>query len=511
MKQSRTISSLKNSISSVITYLILTITSFVSQTFFIKILGSELLGLNGLFTNILSMLSLFELGIGSAIIYNLYKPIANDDYEEVKSLLTFYKKAYNKIMLTIMVIGLAILPFVPKIVSDDNIPVNASVAYLLMLLSTVVSYFLTYKRSIIYAYQKEFIINIVHSIYLMILNSMQIVFLIVSKNYYIYLIIKIICQLIENIVLSIICNRLYPFIKERGNKLDKHTEGKILKKVKAMIFHKIGGIVVFSTDSLIINKFLGLKIVGINSNYNLIINSINNLVCKFIEALIPSVGNLIAQKNDDKVYEVFKITRFINFWISTVTAICLVLLLNPFIKIWLGEQYLLSMLVVIVLVVNYFQKSERYTYSTFKNSAGIWESDKHIPIIEAIVNLLVSIILANYIGLSGVYIGTIVSGLVVWLYGYPKYIYEPLFKRKYLQYIKETLKQFVVFVVIMGISLSISYTISVSNIIGNLLINLVIGLLVPNAFLIACYYKTNEFKYVLNMIIKLLRIINKPK
>lgn len=504
MEQSRTINSFRNSISSVITYLVLTLSAFVSQTFFIKILGNEFLGLNSLFSNILSMLSLFELGIGSAIVYNLYKPIAENDKEKIKSLLVFYKKAYNILMLSILGLGLIVLPFIPKIVSTE-IDINTSIAFLLMLISTVVSYFLTYKRSIIYASQKEYIINIVHSIYLIILNIIQILILIYIKNYYLYLIVKIVCQLIENIILSILCNHFYPFIMEKSQKLDRNTEFTIFKKVKAMIYHKVGGILVFSTDSLIINKFLGLAMVGINSNYNLIINSINNLVCKFIESLIPSVGNLLVQNDNNKAYEVFKKIRFINFWISTFTSVCLVLLLNPFISLWLGDKYLMGLPIVIVLIISYYQKSERYVYSTFKNSAGIWEQDKHVPILEALLNLFISIILANYLGIIGVYLGTVCSGLIVWIYGYPKYIYMYLFKKSYLQYIKESLKQLVIFCIIMVTSLFISKLLYINTPILNLILNMIIGIIIPNVILIFIYHNDNNYIYVKKMLLNILK------
>ena len=348
MSDTRTNNSIKNSSSSVISYLILTALSFISQTFFIRTLGKELLGLNGLFANILSMLSLFELGVGSAIIFNLYEPIAKNDIDEINSLMSFYKKAYNFIAILILVIGLFILPFIPYIVEDTTLNINLYLAYLLSLFSTVSSYVLSYKRSILYAYQKIYVINIVHSIYLILLNLIQILLLIYTKNYYYYLIVKIVCQLFENLILSFIANKYYPFIKNKAKELSKEKEKNIFIKVKAMILHKIGGILVFSTDNLIINKFLGLIAVGIYSNYNLIINSINNLVCKFVESLIPSIGNLIVKKDSEKVYDIFKKTRFINFWLSTFTAVCLLLLLNPFIKIWLGGDFLLSEIIVLL-------------------------------------------------------------------------------------------------------------------------------------------------------------------
>ena len=199
----RTENSIKNSITSVISSIVSMVIGFIAQAIFIRILGAEYLGLNGLFTNIFTMLGIFELGIGSAIVYNLYKPIAENKTEEIKSLMLFYKKAYNIIAILVFGSGLLVIPFLKTIVGEITSDINIYIIYIMFLLNTASSYLMTYKRSLIYANQQDYIINIVHIGYLIIMNLAQLMLLYTTKNYYLYLSIKIICQLLENIILTL--------------------------------------------------------------------------------------------------------------------------------------------------------------------------------------------------------------------------------------------------------------------------------------------------------------------
>ncbi|MCI6266633.1 MAG: hypothetical protein MR598_07315, partial [Erysipelotrichaceae bacterium] len=398
----RTSNSMKNSTTSMICDIISIVVGFISQSIFIKILGAEYLGLNGLFSNILTMLSLFELGIGSAIIYNLYKPIAEGQKEQVKSLMKFYKKAYNIIAILVMVGGLLVLPFLKNIVGEVTVDINIYLVYILYLLSTVSSYIISYKRSLIYANQQNYIINIVHMGYLLIINISKLVALYLTKNYYIYLIIMIIGQILENIIISIIANKVYPYLLDKNIKpLDRKTEQDIFSRVKALILHKIATVIVNGTDNIIISYFFGVVTVGLYSSYTLIISPINNLFGQFISSTSPSVGNLIATESKEKCYQVFKKMRFLNFWLACFSGICLLVIIQPFIIVWIGEKYLLSMLVVSTVVFNYFQKMMRNTYMAFKDSAGIWREDKFVPLIESLLNIVFSIICLKIFGLAG--------------------------------------------------------------------------------------------------------------
>ena len=397
-KESRTKNSLINMIVSLSSNVVSIIIGFIAQAVFIKTLGNEYLGLNGVFSNVISMLCIVELGIGSAIIYNLYKPIANSDYETIKSLMRFYKKSYHIIGIIVLIIGILIIPFINYIIGNVTVNTNIYIAYLLFLSDAVLSYFLSYKRSILYANQKNYYIQIIHIAYLLVLNILQIIFLIVTKNYYIYLVIKVSMRLIENIIISAIANRLYPFLLEKNVKiLDKVIQLDIFKKIKALILHQISSFIISGTDNLIITKYLGLVQVGLYSNYNLIIKSVQTLTQQIIEATTPSVGNLLVTESVEKQFEVFKKMRFINFWIASFCGICLFEIMEPFITIWIGDKYLLSNVVLLILVINFYQKNMRNTYLTFKTTAGIFYEDRFVPIIESVLNIIISIFLVKRI------------------------------------------------------------------------------------------------------------------
>ena len=320
----RTSNSIRNSFSATLQTLVTMIVGFIAQTIFIRLLGAEYLGLNGLFTNILSMLSIFELGIGNAIVYNLYKPIADNDIGKIKSLMRFYKKAYNIIAILVLVFGLVIVPFLPLFVKNVTVDINITIVYILFLMSSVASYVLTYKRSLIYANQKNYIINYLHAGYIVILNVLQLLVLYLFKNYYIYLLLKIVCQLLENIILNVIANKMYPYLKDNdASKLDKKTEKSIFKKIKALFFHKVGSYIVLGTDNLIISTFIGIVVVGYYSNYYMVINAVNTFGFQIITSAVASIGNLLVTENAEKTYSVFKKIRFLNFWKYTRTIFCI--------------------------------------------------------------------------------------------------------------------------------------------------------------------------------------------
>lgn len=498
--------SIKNTTAAIVSNILTILIGLVAQAVFIKILGTEYLGINGLFTNIISMLGIVELGIGSAIVYNLYKPIANRDKETIKSLMNFYKKAYHIIALVVFIIGISIIPFLSYFIGETIVDININLVYLLFIIDIVCSYLLTYKRSLLYADQKNYIINIIHMIYLVTLNISQLLLLYITKNYYLYLGIKIILRIIENVVITIIVNKKYSYLKEKNiKKLDKYLEKDIFQKVKALFFHKIGSFIVLGTDNLIISRYLGIITVGLYSNYYMIINALNTLFSQALTALTPSVGNLLVEKNSNKNFEVFRKVRFINFWIATFTSVALLIIMNSFITIWIGEAYLLSNLVLITLVINFFMTMMRNSYSTFKEAAGIFHEDRYVPIIESFVNIVASIILLKYFGLAGVFMGTIISGLILWCYSYPRFVYKKLFCRSYLSYIKETISYIILFILILIISYKISNIYTFYNIWVQLLYNIIVSLIIPNIILLIIFYKNDNLKYYYRLFKKLVK------
>ena len=343
-------------------------------------------------------------------------------------------------------------------------------------------------------------------IYLVTLNISQLLLLYITKNYYLYLGIKIILRIIENVVITIIVNKKYSYLKEKNiKKLDKKIEKDIFQKVKALFFHKIGSFIVLGTDNLIISRYLGIITVGLYSNYYMIINALNTLFSQALTALTPSVGNLLVEKKTKKNFEVFRKVIFINFWIATFTSVALLIIMNSFITIWIGEAYLLSNLVLITLVINFFMTMMRNSYSTFKEAAGIFHEDRYVPIIESFVNIVASIILLKYFGLAGVFMGTIISGLILWCYSYPRFVYKKLFCRSYLSYIKETISYIILFILILIISYKISNIYTFYNIWVQLLYNIIVSLIIPNIILLIIFYKNDNLKYYYRLFKKLVK------
>lgn len=503
MKSERKKSSFKNMITAVSSNVLTIIVGLVAQAVFIKILGSEYLGLNGLFSNVISMLGIVELGMGSAIIYNMYKPIAENDHEKIKSLMQFYKKSYRIITLIISIIGIMIIPFIKYIVDIESVTVgiNVYLVYILFLLETICSYILSYKRSMLYADQKEYITNIIHMGYTILVNTMQLTFLYFTHDYYLYLIIKVMMRLVENIVISSYVNRRYSYLLDNNvTKLDSKTEKDIFQKIKALFFHKIGTFIVSGTDNIIISKYLGLVTVGLYSNYYMIINAVQTVINHIIQATRASVGNLLVTESKTKQFDVFNKIRFVNFWISCFSSICIFVIMDSFITIWIGYKFVLPTKVLLVLVINFFIVSSRSTYGAFKEAAGIFYEDRFVPIIESLLNIVLSIIFVKKFGLMGVFMGTIGSGLVLWCYSYPKYVYNKLFGRKISDYMKETIYYFIIFILIAGFTYSLAILISFDNVYLQFISNVLIALIVPNVIMLLLFSKDENFKYFINMI-----------
>lgn len=497
----RTSYSIKNSTTSILSNIVILFIGFIAKTIFIEIFGVEYLGLNGLFENILMVLNFFELGIGNAIVFNLYKPISENNQIKIKSLILFYKKIYNLIIVLIFIMGIMFIPFLKYIVKTVTININVYAIYLLFLISTLISYFIAYKRSLIIAYQKSYVINIIHMLYFIIVNVCQLLIILITKNYYLYLIVKLICLFCENVVISIKANKDYPYINDTNtNDLDKETKNDILSRVKALIYHKFATVIIFGTDNIIISLFLGIIPVGLYTNYNYIIKNVSNLFGELFLSCTASIGNLLTEKNFNKRFLVFKRIRFLNFWITVLTANCLFIMIQPFIKLWLGDEYLLSLPVLVVLIINYYQSMMRNSFSIFKDSAGIWIEDKFVPLIESLLNVIFSIMLLKIFGLIGVFIGTLMSSLILWAYSYPKCVYQKLFKRNYINYTKEIIEHILIFICITIITYAISNFFIFDSLLIKFIINTLISITIPTVLQLIIFNKNEDFKYFISLI-----------
>ena len=489
----------------VIIYIINIIVQFVSRTFFLKILGSEYLGVNGLFDNILTILSLTDMGIGSVLLYSLYEPLASKDTNKLKKFINEYKKIYKLIALIVFIEGICFIPFLRFFVEEmPNIP-NIEIIFILYLLNMIVSYLCFYKISIINADQKNYIVSVIQQIFGIISKVCMIIVLLVTHNYILYLMIHILFSIASNIYISKKAEKMYPCIKDtKGYKLDIEEKRKIKKETFATIFHKVAGVILNGTDNILIFSIIGFKEVGIYANYVTIIYWIKELVYKYFLSISASVGNMNAEASKKCLYEAFKKIFYGNFWIYTFCAICLYFLLNPFIELWIGSQYVFDSYVVFAIVLIFYLEGMRYTVLNFRDAMGLFSKDKYKAIIEAILNIVISIILAKKFGIIGIFLGTICSMLCTCIWVEPYVVFKHGFKLNVKLYFKIYLR----YIVIGIASFCLTYfanRLIVENTITSFIIRIFVTVFVSNMVIILSTYKTDEFKCFFNIIKKLIK------
>lgn len=471
-------------------------------------MGAEYNGLKSLFLNILSMLSIVELGFGSAIVYNLYQPLVEKNEKVIKAVVSYYKKIYNYIAIIILSFGLILTFIIPLLVGKTNIKENIYIIYILYLLNSVATYIYSYKRSILYADQKNYIINIIDLIFNFFRNVFQICILLFYKNIYLYLIVQIIFTLFNNIMITKYVNKEYVYLSKlnKRDNLDKDLKKNILQKVKGLMFHKIGGFFVTGTDNILISlsKDLGVIYVGYYANYNMIIANVSLIFSMIINSATASVGNLLASKSSDykKRISTYRSIVLVNSWIYCFGMICIYNLMEPFIKLWLGNEFLLSPFVLLILVINFYINGIKFSTNIFKEAAGIFYEDRFVPLIESFVNIIFSIIFMKIYGLAGIFMGTICSSLVLLLFSYPKYVYKNVFNDNIKNYFKLQFFYFCISFLTFFIVIFITNLVKVDSLISELIIKTTISLILTNLLYFIFVIKSKDFKYLKKLIFK---------
>lgn len=381
---------------------------------FARYMAAEYLGLSGLFTNILSMLSLVELGVGPAITFSMYKSLADGDQETTKSLMCLYQKAYRTIGAVILTIGFLFTPIYPLLIKDTAGIANLDLIYWLYVINTGISYFYSYKVSLIIADQNQYVKNIGHYVAYVLMHIMQAAILILTQNYILFLVCQIAFTFAENLILSRIADRMYPYLKDkRVRPLEKRETEPIVRNIKAMLCHNIGNMVVNSTDNILISRFFGLVLSGAYSNYALVLQAVRNILARAFDAVQASVGNLYAQGNIERLKQVYDRLYFLCFWLFGFCAIALLCLMQPFIRLFFGDRYLLDSLTLVMLVISFYTMGMRSVLHVMRAAAGLYYRDWFKPIAESVVNLVSSVILLKRFGVAGVFMGTIVSTVFV--------------------------------------------------------------------------------------------------
>lgn len=492
----RTENSTKNMYTGIIYQVLVLVFRFVTRTIFIQCLGKEYLGINGLFSNILTLLSLADLGISGALVYALYEPIAKNDTKRQQIIIKYLRNFYLCVGGFIMLIGICLLPFIKTIIKDDVNFVNLYLVFFIYIFQTASSYlFFPSKTEFLCANQKRYIYNNIANVFVVLSNIVQIIVLLLFKNFYIYLITIIIFNILQYAVISFKTDKLYPFIKEKcSEKLTKEEKHEVLKDCGSLMIYRINYVVLTATDNIIISKYLGLAVVGLYSNYVLVTNSIVNVLSTLFDSITASIGNLHATKDLKKDYFVFNLTNFLTATLFGVFSLGVCVLVNEFIEIWLGKDYLLSGLFVVIISINLYVEGIRKFLSTYRTTYGLFRQAKFMPLLGMIANIVISIILVKKIGIFGVLLGTLISNLISFMWYDPYIIYKKVFKEKVSKYYLKNILYLLFFVLMTFICKYLCSIIKINGIIG-FVIHGIICVSIPLVVIAIIYYNSEYGKY----------------
>lgn len=495
MLNNRLKKSIINSSVASITQIATILIRFLVQTIFIHKLGIIYVGINGLFSNVLLILSFAELGIGSALVYAMYKPLSLGDRKNVIALMRLFKKAYLVIAIIVLIAGLSILPFLKLFIKNGNMISGIYIYYLLYLLNSVVSYLFTYKRSILTADQMEYVNNINQFLFLFIQSLLQLFILIILENYFMFLVVQLLCTALSNVFISLKVDKLYPYLKVKNKyKISHENMRNIINNVLGLMGSQFGGIIVFGTDNILISSFLGIISVGLYSNYSLIIQSITNIINKAVNSVIPSIGNLGVTSNRKSSYEAFKKYNFMNFMVVYFSSSYLISCLNPFIELWIGNRYLLPKYILFCIIINFIINQLRQSSLSYIGAFGLYRKVGWKSILEAIMNLassLIFIIIFN-MGLLGILLGNIFSNLIINFWWEPYVVYKYVFEKKVFVFYKRYLL-YLLFIIMENTIILRLTTIINTDYLYSLLLNILITTVISLALFVICFNKSKEF------------------
>ena len=497
----RTLNSLRNVKASLIGQFGNIALKFVVRTVFIYVLGKEFLGISSLYTNILVLLSVSELGFSSAITFSLYKPLAEGNNTKVNSIMHFYKKAYRIIGLVILGLGLCLMPFLHVLMNGTTEKVNIYLYYLLYLAQTVVSYFFfAYKQTLLVADQKNYFVTYASFLVNLVCNTLQILSLVLFKSFFIYTVILIINGIASNLAISIIVDRKYPFLKEPAPKLEKGEITQIFKQVSAMFLFRVCNVVGSATDNLIISSNISVLMVGLYDNYYIIISAVQGVLSNVLNAFSGSLGNLYALESDKKNEQVFRALNLVNLWLITLASVFFLVLFQPFITLWIGEEYLFEPVIVFIIVMNFATNYMQGVIQIYKDITGLFVKGKYRPVATVILNLVISLVLVRRMGIAGVFLGSIISRLcTTWVYdGW--LIHRHAFHVSPVRFYLDSILTAVMITVLSGAILWICATLGITGGILGIVLRAIIAFVITNLALLLLYRNREEFRIVFNRV-----------
>ena len=512
MADSRTSNVIKNSGASLLNKLVHMLVQFGMRTVFIYFLGNEYTGVSSLFTDILQVLSLMELGLDTSMIYSLYGPLARQDHQRISALMNFYRKAFTVIGFAVLGAGLLCVPFLQYIVKGvPNIKEDIRGIFLMYVATSAFSYFLVYKTVLLRANQKSRIISNWTTIIYVTESIAEVILLLIFRAFYAYLIVHLLATVLRNIILSRKTDKLYPdYVGKTEERLPREDRKALFRDLACLTVYSTAGVVIHSTDSIFISSFVGTVQVTIIGNHTLIINSIRHIVSQIVNTTKPSIGNLAAKSDTEKQETVFYRMFFISFWVSCFTCTGLFVLLNPFVgDIWFNPSYKVSMVIIAVMVANYFIPVMGFPVESFRTANGLFVQGWMRPAIMAALNLVLDYFLGRAWGIFGIFIATTISRLATQTWYDPWLVHKKVFRKSPAQFFAK----YGLYAAITAVSCFAVYElgnlISVSNRWIGFGTKLILVCLIPNLLVIALFRKTAEFEYTRNLMKKITGKIRK--
>ena len=484
----------------IIIYFLQSILSFVVRTVFIRKMGAELLGLDSLLINVLTMLSIAELGFSTAISYELYKPLANHKINKISAYMSLYKKIYYVIGIIIILVGIILSIFLEPIIGDYSYE-HLYLVYFLYLFNTASLYFISYKDVLLLADQKNYKIFKYNCFFNSLIYILQFIFILLTKNYIFYILVMILCRFANRIIINRYITNYYKDIDFNSKeKLSKEEISSMKENIFGIFCFKIGDYVINSTDNIILSSIISIVTVGIYTNYLSITTILKTMIKNIFNGITASFGNLTTQHNMEAEKNVYNIMVFIGFVAGGYATVCFLNLINPFMEVWLGPKYVFESSSMIIICINFYLMCNQMPLDTIKEAKGFYTKDKYIPIAQAVINIVLSIVLGIKIGLNGVLLGTTISYLVTVFWIKPLLINKVIFKTKSMNYfinqIKYIITIFIVYIISNQLIVILDLKVNLLSIITNGILTTAIFILIISIF----YFKNEGFQFLLDFI-----------
>ena len=494
---SRVASSVKNMSFGMMYQIMYLILNFVVRFSIIKFLGVTALSLNSLFTEVLGVLSLAEMGVGTAITYSLYKPLAEDDHTQIIKLMNFFKKAYHLITAFMLVAGLALIPLLPYIVTKVDVNNTYLIfIYILFLLQTCVSYINSYKALLLVADQKTWVQAKINLIVRTLFFLGSLIIIVFIKNFTLYVINEVLYNAVFYFTVAKVTDKMYPYLNGK-DKLSKQETKEIMTTVRQTFVGKLSNRVLNSTDNILISMLVGTNLVGVYSQYSMFVNGFLRLFSQVNESVVGSIGNIIAVESKDRSKQTFNRLNYIFFAMGSFCSICLFAGINPFLQGIVGKNYLLENSILIMVVINMFFETFKMPLWTYFIAAGLFQAEQKISLIGCFINLITSIILGKIYGMLGIFIGTFVSLLFMFMCKIIA-LDKNHFESEGISLVRDTFKYLGLFTIELVATYFICYkaNISFNNPFIEFIVKVLIGGLI--AIMLSClpFIKTDEFKYL---------------